>query len=172
MIVYAAAAGVAFLLGGCEGGRVQHLQAIGTRVFDQNDVVLQASSVDCGAACLVMVCRANNVLLTLEEATERLQCKDRGVSMLTLKSTIESYGLHTGGLLLSAKDLPRLRLPAILFVEQSHFVVLDSCGRANFFFLRDPAIGRIVLGVGSLERMWRGEVLEIAPRDSGHTSFE
>ena len=81
--------------------------------------------------------------------------------MITLKRQLESHGLRAEGLRLTVSELSEIKMPSILFVSQSHFVVADSiCGEA--IYLRDPAIGRVRLAIRALGRMWKGEALVIS----------
>jgi ATP-binding cassette subfamily B protein RaxB len=96
------------------------------------------------------------------EAIDRgLEWTTQGSTMLSLKRLAEANGVRMRGLLTTVDSLKAVRTPAILFFEGRHFVVLDSAQRNGEYFLRDPSIGRIVLNRSSLERMWRGEALEV-----------
>jgi predicted double-glycine peptidase len=122
-------------------------------------VVLQDKANNCGAASLKMVLDRRGIEVSLSELGLKLKAIQHGASLLALKSAAESYGLHADGWKLKAEDLSRISCPVILFVESSHFVVLDSLDADGFFFLRDPAMGRVKITRQHIMDIWKGEAL-------------
>jgi ABC-type bacteriocin/lantibiotic exporter with double-glycine peptidase domain len=122
-------------------------------------VVLQDRGNNCGAASLKMVLDRRGIDVSLRELELRLRATRHGSSLLALKTTAESYGLHADGWKLRGEDLFRISPPVILFVESSHFVVLDSLDADGFLFLRDPAMGRVKIMKQHLMNIWKGEAL-------------
>ena len=64
-----------------------------------------------------------------------------GCSAADIVRAARQYGLEATGWKQEPEDLPGLSLPAILFWEFRHFVVLEGVGKGQYF-LNDPGRGR------------------------------
>jgi len=122
-------------------------------------VVMQDKSNTCGPAALKMILDVHGKRVPLRELEKGCETSDGGWSMQSLKELAEQHGLRAEGWRLDAEALCRSRFPMILFVENQHFVVADGVDTAGFFFLRDPAIGRMKIHRHALNRIWKGETL-------------
>ncbi|MDP2883741.1 MAG: cysteine peptidase family C39 domain-containing protein [Ignavibacteria bacterium] len=122
-------------------------------------VMLQNRGNNCGLTALMMVFEYHGIKISLGEMERKARLGRQGVSMLTLKELAQSFGLQATGWRLNFGDLPGVRFPAILFVENHHFLVLDSMGAGGFLFVRDPAIGRMRIPEKVLMDRWKGETL-------------
>jgi ATP-binding cassette subfamily B protein RaxB len=67
--------------------------------------------------------------------------------------------LETRPVRVAVRELPQLRLPAILHWQFDHFVVLVA-KRRNQFVIHDPAIGRRVLPGSELDKSFTGVAME------------
>jgi ABC-type bacteriocin/lantibiotic exporter with double-glycine peptidase domain len=105
-----------------------------------------------------MILDRHDINTTLQEL-ETTNHTVNGWSMQGLKELANRYGLRAEGRRLDLRELSRRQLPAILFVEGHHFVVVDSRDSAGFFTLLDPAIGRMKIQGKSLAKIWKGETL-------------
>jgi len=124
-----------------------------------NGVVMQDKSNTCGPAALKMVLDVYGKEVLLRDLEKDGRVADRGWSMESLAELAEQHGLHAEGWRLDLEALCRSRFPLILFVENRHFVVADGVDTAGFFFVRDPAIGRMKIHRRALSRIWKGEAL-------------
>jgi ABC-type bacteriocin/lantibiotic exporter with double-glycine peptidase domain len=122
-------------------------------------VILQNRSNSCGLAALMMVFEYHGIKVSPGEVERKARLSQQGVSMLALKELAQSFGLQATGWRLNLGELPSVRLPAILFVENHHFLVLDSMGAGGSLFVRDPAIGRMRIPRKVLMDRWKGETL-------------
>lgn len=50
-------------------------------------------------------------------------------------------------------------MPAIVFVHDNHFAVVDSITENNEVVMRDPALGKLKLPVRKPPRIWNGKTL-------------
>ena len=122
-------------------------------------VTMQDKSNTCGPAALKMILDVHGKKVALRELEKGSNARDSGWSMQSLKELADQYGLRAEGWRLNLEALGRSRFPAILFVENRHFVVVDSMDTAGFFFVRDPAIGRMKIQRRALNKIWTGETL-------------
>jgi ABC-type bacteriocin/lantibiotic exporter with double-glycine peptidase domain len=131
-----------------------HAQYLGTQ-----GVTLQDKMYNCGAAALEMILIHHKIPMTMAEIENEIGQTDLGTNMSVLKVLAERKGLRASGWKYESNDLLRLPAPAILFLHGNHFAVFDSVASSGSVYLRDPAIGRIVLDRGQLEYIWNGETL-------------
>ena len=122
-------------------------------------VILQNRSNNCGPSALLMVLEYHGIAVSPGEMERKAKLVRQGVSISTLKELSRSFGLQATGWRLNFVDLPGVQFPAILFVENDHFVVVDSIGEGESLFVRDPAIGRLRIPKKVLMDRWKGETL-------------
>ena len=122
-------------------------------------VVLQDGANTCGPAALKMILDHHGVSVQLSDLERKGGRGKRGMDMSRLSRLATSFGLDAQGWRLGVDDLRARAMPAILFVEDTHFVVVDSIGDRHDFFVRDPAKGRMRLSKSMLQKIWKGEAL-------------
>jgi ATP-binding cassette subfamily B protein RaxB len=125
-------------------------------------VIQQRSSTDCGLACLAMVAAFHGRQVTLASLAAAMPTGDRGVTVLTLLDLAARQRLIARPLRLGTRELPGLRLPAILHWRMNHFVVLVARRRGKVV-VHDPARGRQVLSQAELDEAFTGVAVELAP---------
>jgi ABC-type bacteriocin/lantibiotic exporter with double-glycine peptidase domain len=127
-------------------------------------MVLQTKRNTCGPSALKMVFDHYHVGCSLAELEHGVHLSKEGSSMLALKEMVELKGLRAEGWRLTLDDLLTKPLPAILFVHNDHYIVMDSaCG--DEVFVRDPAIGTLKIEKQKLLKIWNGETLLIDKRE-------
>ena len=114
-------------------------------------VLLQMHAAECGAACLGSVLAYFGRRVSLTELRERCEVSRDGSSAASLLRAARHYGLECRGLSASTGLLKKLTMPAILFWQFNHFVVLEGFDRNNFY-LNDPATGRRTLSAEEFEK--------------------
>ncbi len=122
-------------------------------------VVFQDRSNNCGVAALTMVLDHYGMKPSTWGIEKRTRPGFRGASLLTMKELAKSEGLEAEGWILSVEDLTRIQLPAILFIENNHFIVVDSVDEEGNLFVRDPAVGRLKIPPRKAVEIWKGEAL-------------
>ena len=98
----------------------------------------QHDAMQCGVACLRMVCAHFGRQFSMEELSELCPTTSEGVSMLGISRAAEELGLHTACGRLTVDVLATAPLPCILHWNQNHFVVLHRIsgrkGVSGIFF--------------------------------------
>ena len=84
----------------------------------------QHDAMQCGVACLRMVCAHFGRQCSMQELSELCPTTSEGVSMLGISRAAEELGLHTACGRLTVDVLATAPLPCILHWNQNHFVVL------------------------------------------------
>lgn len=108
----------------------------------------------CGIACLQMVCRYYGLKLPLSELSRRCSATVEGVSLLGISEAAQGLGLHTICGRVTAEMLREAPLPCILHWNQNHFVVLYKVRHGRKFYVADPAKGGIVYGYDEFCSHW------------------
>lgn len=123
----------------------------------------QHDAMQCGAACLAMICEHwSGRIHTVEEMERRCGASRRGVSMLALSEAARELGFETKGYQLSIEALMHLPLPAVIHWNGNHFVVLYKIKKGKKFYVSDPGRGHICYTLQEFRQKW-----ETARNDTG-----
>ena len=119
----------------------------------------QLDEMDCGAACLAMVCRYFGRSVSIARIREAVHTSTDGTSLAGITRGAGELGLAARSVRASKNRVDELPLPAIVHWEGNHWVVLYSL-RGGHVRIADPARG--------LRRIPREELLE---KWSGYASL-
>jgi len=122
-------------------------------------VILQTRKMNCGPASLKMVLDSLGIDQELTDIEDMIRLDETGSSLFDLMKYAESQGVHAEAWRLNIDDLESKSLPAVVFIEDDHFAVLDQINEHGEVILRDPAIGRLRMSKGAFNRIWKGETL-------------
>jgi len=136
---------------------------LGERVLKRFAWIQQAEEMDCGAACLAMICKHYGINMTLGKLRELANVTTSGASMDSLARTGESLGFTTRGVQCTFDMLRGFDLPFIIHWEGYHYVVVYGVS-ARQVWLADPATGFKKLSLEEFERGWSGTCLTFTPR--------
>src|SRR5205085_531723 len=89
------------------------------------DHILQIDEMDCGAACLGMICRYFGRKVSLARIRQLCHTATDGTSLKALSHAATELGLAARALKISLRNLPLMPLPAIVHWEGNHWMVLD-----------------------------------------------
>ena len=120
--------------------------------------MLQFDSAECGAVCLGILLAHFGRWVPLQELREACGVTRDGVTAASIATAARRYGLRLRGWRQEPDDLRGRPLPAILFWEFSHFVVLDRAERRRFY-INDPAFGHRTVHRDDFDRAFTGVVL-------------
>ncbi len=117
--------------------------------------VYQIDEMDCGAACLAMVCRYYGRAVSLARIRQLLHTDNEGTSLRALCRAANELGLVSRSVKASRRHLPQMPLPAIIHWQGNHWVILYDV-EEKFVRVADPAIGRRRISRNEFEEKWSG----------------
>ena len=125
-------------------------------------VRLQTHTAECGAACVGSVLGYFGRWVPFHELRERCEVGRDGSSAAALLRGARHYGLQGTAWRGGADRLSKRALPAILFWEFSHFLILEGFDKDRFI-LNDPAVGRRTLSADEFDRGFSGVSMTFEP---------
>ena len=103
----------------------------------------QMDSQDCGPACLKMLANYYGRYISLQYIRDKCGLTKDGVSMRSLSVGAENIGLRTLAVEATITDIvEKVPLPAILFWNENHFVVVYNANKKHVF-ISDPSKGHV-----------------------------
>jgi subfamily B ATP-binding cassette protein HlyB/CyaB len=141
---------------------LQSKPELGEKVIRRFAWVEQAEEMDCGAACLAMICKHYGVSMTLGKLRELANVTTQGATLDSLARTGESLGFTTRGVKCSFDALRDFELPLIAHWQGYHYVVVYGVSKDQVW-VADPATGFKKLSVEEFERGWSGTCLVFTP---------
>jgi ATP-binding cassette subfamily B protein len=135
----------------------------------------QLESIDCGPACLKMICHYHGRVLGMNHLRQVCHASRVGVSLAGIQKGAESLGFDTLALALTPDELKQhdIPLPCVIHWKESHFVVLvnvrDRDNRRKYL-IADPAFGIIRMEEERFFNAWKGSnaegiILALEPRE-------
>lgn len=137
--------------------------AIGERVLKRFPLVEQAEEMDCGAACLAMICKHYEIAITLGKLREMANVTTEGATLDSLAQVGESLGFTTHGVQCTYQTLLGFELPFIAHWEGYHYIVVYGVSKHQVW-VADPGLGFRKLSVAEFEKGWTGTCLLFTPR--------
>lgn len=122
-------------------------------------------SVECGAAALGMILGYHGRWVPLSELRWECGVSRDGSKATHLLQAARRHGLLASGVRCGIEGLEQIPLPAILFWDFNHFVVLEGWGK-NFYLINDPACGRRRVGEEEFGRCFTGVALRMEPGEN------
>lgn len=120
--------------------------------------VEQAEEMDCGAACLAMICRHYSIPMTLGKLRELANVTTQGATLESLARAGESLGFITRGVQCTFESLLGFELPFIVHWEGYHYIVVYGISKRQVW-VADPAVGFKKMSIEEFERGWSGTCL-------------
>ena len=117
-------------------------------------IFFQHDSLECGVACLMMVCKYYRKEFQYSELTKVCNPTREGVSLLSIAATANLLGLRTICAKINVGKLKTLSSPIILHWNQDHFVVLYKVKKGKTFYIADPGKGRVKYNIEEFQKHW------------------
>lgn len=122
----------------------------------------QFEAAECGAASLGSVLAYFGRWVSIEGLREACGVSRDGSSAGDIARAARAFGLEASGWRKELDELQDLPLPAILFWDFRHFVVLEGIGPGRYY-LNDPANGRRVVDEEDFSRSFTGIAITFQP---------
>ena len=117
-------------------------------------VIYQHDAMQCGIACLQMVCQYYGRTYSMEAISNFCHATTEGVSMLGISEAFEALGIESVSAKVSIEKLTKAPMPCILHWSQNHFVVLYRVKKGREFYIADPAKGLVNYSIDEFCRHW------------------
>ena len=115
---------------------------------------LQKDSMQCGIACLQMVCKYFGREYSMNTLSKLCFATTEGVSMLDINEAANILGLHTTCVRAATSILSEAHLTCILHWNQNHFVVLYKVKNGKKFYIADPGKGLVTYSLEEFKKHW------------------
>ncbi len=128
--------------------------------------IMQMEALECGAACLAMICAYYQKWIPLEQVRADCGVSRDGSSALNVVKAARSYGLDAKGFRYETESLrDHGSFPCIAHVGFNHFVVIRGFKRGKVY-INDPGGGERVSTFEEFDRDFTGVVLQFAPTEA------
>ncbi len=134
----------------------------GGRIIKRFQLVEQAEEMDCGAACLAMICKHYKIGMSLGKLREMANVTTEGATMESLAHVGETLHFQTKGVRASYGSLKGFDLPFIAHWEGFHYVIVYGISKSHIW-LADPGAGFRKLTRTEFEKGWTGNCLLFSP---------
>lgn len=125
--------------------------------MSQFPLYFQHDAMQCGIACLQMVCKYYGKEYTLVQLSDICFATNEGVSLLGISQAAEKLGLHTICGRATTEQLEQVELPSIIFWNQNHFVVLYKIKKRRkeiLYYVADPGKGKVTYTEKEFKEGW------------------
>lgn len=124
--------------------------------------VIQMENLECGAAALAIILGYYGTYIPLEELRVKCGVSRSGVNAYNVTEAAKFYGLEATGFRVDANHIHEVELPAILYWDFEHFVVLEGV-RGNAVYINDPAMGPVKIALEEFRRRFSQIAIEMKP---------
>ncbi len=127
--------------------------------------IMQMEALECGAACLAMICAYWGKWIPLEKVRSDCGVSRDGSSALNVVKAARSYGFDARGFRYEPDELSSKGcFPCICHVGFSHFIVVRGF-KGNKVLVNDPARGELKMPLEEFDRTFTGVALQFEPTE-------
>ena len=120
----------------------------------QFPIIHQHDTMQCGIACLQMVCKYFGREYSMDSLSKLCFATTEGVSLLGINEAANTLGLHTTSARVTTTVLSDAPQPCILHWNQNHFVVLYKVKKGKKFYVADPGKGLVTYSLEEFKQHW------------------
>ena len=117
-------------------------------------IIYQHDSMQCGIACLQMVCKYFGREYSLDSLSKLCFATTEGVSLLGISEAANILGIHSVCARVTSNYFKKASLPCILHWNQNHFVVLYKVKKDRWFYIADPGKGKVKYTLEEFNKYW------------------
>ncbi len=110
---------------------------------------------DCGPTCLRIIAKYYGKSYSLKTLRDLSDTTREGSSLSSVSDAAERIGFKTIGARVSFEQLKELPLPAVIFWEKKHFIVIYKI-KKNKVYVSDPGYGLVTYDQNDFIRKWVG----------------
>ncbi len=111
---------------------------------------------DCGITCIRIIAKYYGKEIPLGVLRETCDASRMGISMRDIVRCVRTLGFEAEAVRIDMEAVERMPLPAILYWDQRHFVVLYKMSRdGRRFWIADPSRGKVRMSREEFLRHWR-----------------
>lgn len=119
---------------------------------------------DCGPTCLRMIARFHGKQYSLDTLRKLSDTTREGSSLLSMSKAAEQIGFRSIGARIAFEHLSELQLPAMVFWDKKHFVVVYKV-RKDKVYVADPGFGLIKYDKEEFIKKWIGNNADETTRE-------
>ena len=110
---------------------------------------------DCGLTCIRMIAKHYGTNIPLRYLHNISDLNRLGMSIKDITSCCNKIGLESAAVRISPEHITDMPLPAILFWQQRHFVVLYKINsKKKKYYIADPAQGKLTYSNDDFIKYW------------------
>lgn len=115
----------------------------------------QLESSDCGLTCIRMIARHYGKKVPLHHLQQITDLNRLGMSIRDITNCFGQIGMDSQAVKINTAPICNMPLPAILYWQQRHFVVLYKFNASKGkYYIADPAQGKISYNAADFEKYW------------------
>lgn len=124
--------------------------------------IAQTQKTECGLCCICMLNRYYGNHVEITEVRSKLEVGRDGSSFQQLAELLEEYNFEVKSYKIPSEHLKDLALPAIIFWNNNHFIILERI-RNHRFIVVDPAVGRVSYEAREFKEAYSGYAVIAKP---------
>ena len=127
--------------------------------------VEQMRQTECGLCCVAMILQYYKSYDGVRKIRKNLNVGRDGLKLSLLSDYMKSRGMETRVYKASAESLEQFHLPAIIFWNKEHFVVLEKIHK-GILTIVDPAFGKCKMKIDEFKEHYSNIIMSIKPTEA------
>ena len=123
--------------------------------------IKQSDAMQCGSACLAMICMFHGQKKNLNEISKICRSSISGISVNGIEEAAVKLGLKADSRFIPYKELSSICHPVILHWNQNHFVILFKVSKnGRKFYISDPGKGISTYSHEEFRKHWVSTIID------------